>query len=90
MIDYTYEEIAKMIDHSLLNPTITPRELEEGCDLALKYNVASVCIVPFYLARCAALLTGSTVKASTTIGFPHGCHTTAVKIAEAEQALAAG
>jgi deoxyribose-phosphate aldolase len=52
--------------------------------------VASVCIVPYYLDRCADLLAGSTVKASTTIGFPHGGHTTAIKVAEAERALADG
>ena len=89
-MDYTYEDIAKMIDHSLLNPQLTDQELEEGCRLALKYNVASVCIMPFYLKHCAEILKGSTVKASTTIGFPHGGHTTAVKIAEAKQALEDG
>jgi deoxyribose-phosphate aldolase len=86
-MDYTYEDVAKMIDHSLLNPTLTDKELDEGCQLALKYNVASVCIMPFYLKRCAEILQGSTVKAGTTIGFPHGGHTTAVKVAEAKQAL---
>ena len=86
-MDYTYEDVAKMIDHSLLNPTLTNKELEEGCQLALKYNVASVCIMPFYLKRCAEILQGSTVKAGTTIGFPHGGHTIAVKVAEAKQAL---
>jgi len=86
-MDYTYSEIAKMIDHSLLNPTLTDRQLEEGCRLALAYDVASVCIMPYYLKRCAEILAGSTVKASTTIGFPHGGHTTAVKVAEARQAM---
>lgn len=85
--DYDYLSIAKMIDHSLLNPTLTTRELEDGCALALRYNVASVCILPYALARCAELLAGSTVKASTTIGFPHGGHTTAIKLAEVRQAL---
>lgn len=90
MINYTYENIAKMIDHSLLNPTLTIAELEQGCALARHYNVASVCIMPYYLARCAELLRGSTVQPSTTIGFPHGGHTTAIKLAEAKQALADG
>ena len=89
-MDYTYEDIAKMIDHSLLNPTLTAAEMERGCRLALDYDVASVCILPYYLGRCAEMLAGSRVKASTTIGFPHGCHTTAVKVAEAERALADG
>lgn len=89
-IDYDYESIAKMIDHSLLNPTLTTRELEEGCALALRYEVASVCIMPYALARCAEILARSSVKASTTIGFPHGGHTTAVKLAEAARALEDG
>ncbi len=89
-MDYTYSQIAKMIDHSLLNPTLTTAELEQGCAIALKYDVASVCIMPFGLKRCAELLAGSTVAPSTTIGFPHGGHTTAIKVAEAEQALRDG
>lgn len=89
-MDYTYEDIAKMIDHSLLNPVLTTGDFESGCRLALDYNVASVCILPWYLKRCAEILKGSTVKASTTIGFPHGGHTTAIKVAEAKQALADG
>jgi deoxyribose-phosphate aldolase len=87
---FDYPAIAKMIDHSLLNPSLTTRELDEGCALAVRYNVASVCMLPYSLARCAELLAGTTVKASTTIGFPHGGHTTAIKLAEAQQALRDG
>ena len=87
---YTYPNIAKMIDHSLLNPALTVPELEAGCQLALRYSVASVCILPYYAARCATLLAGTTLQPSTTIGFPHGGHTTAVKLAEVEQALRDG
>jgi len=83
-------DIAKMIDHSLLNPVLTARELEEGCRLALEYDVASVCIMPFWLKQCAGILKGSAVRPSTTIGFPHGGHTTAVKAAEARRALEDG
>jgi len=89
-MDYTYQAIAKMIDHSLLNPVMTDRDLEKGCRLGLEYDVASVCIMPYYLKRCAEILKGSSVKPSTTIGFPHGGHTTAIKVAEARQALADG
>jgi deoxyribose-phosphate aldolase len=89
-MNYTYTDIAKMIDHSLLNPTLTAAELEQGILVARTYDVASVCIMPYYLRRCAELLSGSTVVPSTTIGFPHGGHTTAAKIAEARQALADG
>jgi len=90
MPTYTYRDIAKMIDHSLLNPTLTTDALEEGCRLARAYDVASVCIMPYYLYRCSELLRGSEVKASTTIGFPHGANTTAIKLAEVAQALADG
>jgi len=86
-MDFTYSDIAKMIDHSLLNPTLASSQLEEGCRLAVSYDVASVCILPYFLPQCAELLAGSTVKPSTTVGFPHGGHTTRVKLAEAEQAL---
>lgn len=84
---YTYDDIAQMIDHSLLNPTLTVAELDAGCQLAVQYGVASVCIMPYHVRRCAELLHGSGVKASTTIGFPHGGHTTSIKRAEALQAL---
>ncbi len=89
-MNYSYEQIAKMIDHSLLNPTLTVEDLEKGCRVALDYNVGSACVMPYYLKRCAEILAGSSVKASTTIGFPHGGHTTAIKIAEATHALADG
>jgi len=89
-MDYTYSDIAKMIDHSLLNPTLSRDDLEAGCSVALAYDAASVCTMPFYLKRCAELLRGSTVRASTTIGFPHGVNTTAIKTAEARQAIADG
>ena len=89
-MDYTYPDIAKMIDHSLLNPALTANDLEQGIQSALAYDVASVCILPYFLQRCADRLRGSTVKASTTIGFPHGGHTPATKLAETKQALADG
>ena len=87
---YSYSDVATMIDHSLLNPTLTSADLEAGCRLARAYDVASVCIMPFALKRCAELLAGSTVKTSTTIGFPHGANTTAIKLAETLQALRDG
>ena len=89
-VSYTYTDVAKMIDHSLLIPTMTAKELEDGIGLAIAYDVASVCIMPYYLKRCAELLSGTTVKPSTTIGFPHGGHTTAIKRAEALRAIEDG
>ena len=87
---YTYADVAKVIDYALLVPTLTAAELETGCQLARSYDVASVCIMPFALRRCVELLAGSTVRASTTIGFPHGANTTSTKVAEALHALADG
>jgi deoxyribose-phosphate aldolase len=88
MTDFTYTAIAKLIDHSLLPPTLTDAELEQGCRLAREYDVASVCIKPYAVKLAAEILAGSTVAVGTTIGFPHGGHATAIKVAEAEQAMA--
>lgn len=88
--NYTYTDISKMIDHSLLNPTMTQSDFESGIALALAYDAASVCIMPYYLARCSELLADSSVMPSTTIGFPHGGHTSSIKVAEAKRAIADG
>lgn len=89
-MDFTYPQIAGMIDHSLLNPALTDSQLDAGCRLARAYDVASVCILPWYAARCAELLEGCDVQCSTTVGFPHGGHRTAVKQVEAELAITDG
>jgi deoxyribose-phosphate aldolase len=87
MADFTYTVAAKMIDHSLLQPTLTDAALDAGCQLAREYDVASVCIKPYAVRRAADLLGGSTVAVGTTIGFPHGGHVTAIKVAEVERAM---
>lgn len=87
---YTYEQLAKMIDHALLHPTQTDREMEEGCRMAAKYGVASVCIKPYAVKLAAELLRGSGVLVCTVIGFPHGSNTTEIKRLETEQALKDG
>jgi deoxyribose-phosphate aldolase len=69
---YTYEQLAKMIDHSLLHPTMTDQELDDGCRLAAKYGAASVCIKPYAVKRAAELLKGTGVLVGAVIGFPHG------------------
>jgi deoxyribose-phosphate aldolase len=87
---YTYEEIAGMIDHSLLHPTLTDQELEEGCKLAARYKVASVCIKPYAVSRAAELLRGSGVRVGAVVGFPHGSSGTEVKRFETEAACRDG
>lgn len=86
----TLADLARMFDHSLLQPNLTDAELERGILLAREYGVASVCIKPYAVRLAAKLLAGSTVQASTTIGFPHGGHVTKIKVIESEIALADG
>ncbi len=86
----TYLDYAKMIDHSLLQQTMTDADLDAGCLVAREYLVASVCIKPYYVTRCAELLKGSGVFTSTVIGFPHGGHVTSIKVAESIQAMKDG
>ena len=90
MAELTVAVLAKMFDHSLLQPTLTQAELEAGCRLALEYNVASVCIKPYAVPVAVQILAGSTVAVGTTIGFPQGGHVTGIKVAEAHQAIADG
>jgi deoxyribose-phosphate aldolase len=87
---YTYEQLAKMIDHSLLHPTMTDRDLEEGCELAVRYGVVSVCIKPHAVKRAAELLQGSGVLVGTVVGFPHGNACTESKRCETELACRDG
>lgn len=86
----SYLDVAKVIDHSLLRPELDDAFITEGCELAARYDVASVCCRPADVVRAAGILRGTDVKVGTTIGFPHGNHVTAIKVAEARQALADG
>jgi deoxyribose-phosphate aldolase len=83
-------ELAKMIDHSLLHPTMTDQDLEEGCELAKKYHAASVCIKPYAVPMAVELLKNSDVAVGTVIGFPQGSPTKEVKVYETRQACEAG
>ncbi|MEI7732015.1 MAG: deoxyribose-phosphate aldolase [Verrucomicrobiota bacterium] len=87
---YTYEQLAKMIDHSLLHPTMTDADLECGCRLAAKYGVASVCIKPYAVKRAVELLQGSGVYVGCVIGFPHGNSATESKRYETQLACQDG
>jgi deoxyribose-phosphate aldolase len=79
------QELAKMIDHSLLHPTMTDAQLRAGCEIARKYGTVSVCIKPYAVRMAAELLKGSDVLVGTVIGFPHGNSAVAVKVFEVEQ-----
>jgi len=83
-------EIAKMIDHSLLAPSMTDAEMEKGCEIALKYNVASVCIKPYAIKQAVEWLKGSDVLVGTVIGFPHGNSSIEVKAFETKQSIQDG
>ncbi len=80
-------EIAKMIDHSLLSPTLTDEGLKEGCNLAKEYNVASVCVKPYAVKLAKEWLKDSDVLVGTVIGFPHGNSSIDVKVFETQQAI---
>lgn len=79
-----------MIDHSLLHPTMTDADLIAGCELAKRYDVATVCIKPYFVKQAAELLKDSTVKVCTVVGFPHGSSTIQQKVAETRQACKDG
>jgi deoxyribose-phosphate aldolase len=88
--DVTYEQVAGTIDHSLLRPELTLEEVAAGCRLANEYRVVSVCLRPADVAFCAKILQDSETAVGTVISFPHGDSTTAVKVFEADQAMADG
>lgn len=86
----TIEQFAKTIDHSLLRPELTPQDVLDGCELAARYHVASVCVKPSHVKLAVDALSGSDVAVGTVVGFPHGSNKTAVKVFEARQALEDG
>ena len=86
----TPEIIAKMLDHSTLQPWLTEADIRRGCEIALRYKTATVCARPGDMKLVSQLLEGSGVLPCTVIGFPHGAHLTSVKVFEAEQAVADG
>lgn len=87
---YDLKEIAGMIDHSILHPTMTDKDLEDGCAVAIRYHTASVCIKPYAVKRAAELLEGSGIPVCTVIGFPHGSQTIATKVFETKEACSNG
>ncbi|MHB8133219.1 MAG: deoxyribose-phosphate aldolase [Anaerolineaceae bacterium] len=86
----TYEQLAKVIDHSLLKPELTEAEVLAGCELAAQYHVATVCVKPCHVTLAKEALKDSDVLVSTVIGFPHGSNRTPIKVAEACLAMDEG
>jgi deoxyribose-phosphate aldolase len=86
----TYQQVAKTIDHSLLRPELTLAEITAGCELAARYDVASVCVRPADVELAVGLLQGTDVAVGTVIGFPHGANMTATKVFEARLAREQG
>ena len=84
------EQLAKMIDHSILHPTMTDEDLKRECATARKYNVASVCVKPYMVRQASELLEGCSVVVGCVIGFPAGNSTPEVKVFETEQACMDG
>jgi len=89
-VTITAAELAKTIDHSPLKPGLTISEVLASCEVAARYDVASVCCRPVDVARCRDALAGTDVLVGTVIGFPHGSHLTATKVFEAERAIEQG
>ena len=83
----TYEQLAKVIDHSLLKPELTEEDVIAGCKLADRYHTATVCVKPCHVRLAADVLRDSDVLVSTVVGFPHGSNLTEVKVLEAENAM---
>ncbi|MGE9271501.1 MAG: deoxyribose-phosphate aldolase, partial [Verrucomicrobiales bacterium] len=86
----TINELAKMIDHSLLHPTMTDADVRSGCELSRDYAVATACVKPYSIREALDIFSGTDVKVCAVIGFPHGNSTTGIKVVEAESAALAG
>ncbi len=83
----TYEQLAKVIDHSLLRPELTEADVLAGCELAARYHVATVCVKPCHVKLAKEALKDSDVIVSTVVGFPHGSNLTTIKVTEAGLAM---
>lgn len=83
-------DLSKMIDHSLLHPTMTDADVKAGCELSVKYDVATACIKPYHIALAKDIFAGTDVKTCAVIAFPHGNSNTAVKVHEATEAAKEG
>jgi deoxyribose-phosphate aldolase len=88
--EITLRSLAKMIDHSLLHPTLTDAAVRAGCSLSRQCDVATACVKPYSIPMAREILAGSGVLVCAVIGFPHGNSTPEIKVREAEAAVRAG
>ncbi len=86
----TPQELAAVIDHTLLRPTATAQETEHACQQGLRWGCASVCVLPYYVGLAYSILRGSATAVCTVVGFPLGSLHRRTKLVEAEEALAQG
>jgi deoxyribose-phosphate aldolase len=86
----TLKDLARIIDHSLLHPTMTDADIIRGCEISRKHGVATACVKPYAISLARSILDGSGVGVCAVIAFPHGNSTTSIKVKEAEQVLADG
>jgi deoxyribose-phosphate aldolase len=89
-LSVSLQDLAKMIDHSLLHPTMTDSDVIAGLEISKKYSVATACVKPYHIPLAVKYLAGTSVLVCPVIGFPHGNSTTAVKVFEAKEAVKAG
>jgi deoxyribose-phosphate aldolase len=86
----TIAELARVLDHSVLKPEASARDIEAGARLALQWNVGYYCVQPCWVRAAAATLHGSSTAIVAVIGFPHGCEASSVKAAAAGRAILDG
>ena len=84
------QEIARLIDHTLLKPEATAAQVERLCEEARRYRFATVCINPVFVSLAAERLVGSGVEVCAVAGFPLGATTTETKVSEARRPMADG
>ncbi|MEK5272074.1 deoxyribose-phosphate aldolase [Aeribacillus sp. FSL K6-8394] len=84
------DNISSYIDHTLLKPEATGKDIEKLCEEAINYQFASVCVNPYFVPLASNLLMGTRINVCTVIGFPLGANTTIIKVKETEEAIQNG
>ncbi|MEK5323194.1 deoxyribose-phosphate aldolase [Aeribacillus sp. FSL M8-0254] len=84
------DNISSYIDHTLLKPEATGKDIEKLCEEAINYRFASVCVNPYFVPLASNLLMGTRINVCMVIGFPLGANTTIIKVKETEEAIQNG